>query len=116
MIKSRGKNTALPDPCTHRKGSTLLSPYCHLSIHTFIELSEDAHRFVWTSTPKDYFPQEVFLHSVKGFEEINGCHKEVLMLFLAFFLKLPGCKNHLPVLLFFMKPLGDSRINGSARV
>lgn len=44
------------------KDPSLLSPYCHLSIHTIMELRGDVHKLVSASKPKD-IPQEVSLHS-----------------------------------------------------
>lgn len=72
----------------------LLSSDGHPGIYTIMKLSEDVDELVRESKSEEDVPQEVSLHSVKGFGEIDKGHKQILVLFPALFLKLPGCEDH----------------------
>lgn len=57
MLKSTGAST---HPCltpVHREGGRLLSSYCHPSIHTIMELSEDVDKLARASKPEQDVPQ-----------------------------------------------------------
>lgn len=71
-----------------------MSSYGRPGIHTIMKLSEDVDKLVRASKSEEDVPQEVSLHSAEGFGEVDKGHKQILMLFSALFLKLPGYEDH----------------------
>lgn len=63
-----------------------------------MKLVKDVDEFVGASKHEEDIAQKFFVDNAEGFGEVTKGHKQVHM-FLAFFLKLVGCKNHIaPVL------------------
>ena len=85
-----------------RKHAIILDP-CK---HTFMELPHHCYEFGETAKLCHNFPKSPTTDCVKCFGKVDKGHVEVHMLFLAFFLKLSCCKNHVccSYVFFFLNP------------